>query len=249
MSKKLLEMATAGCILMMVGAIAPLGAQQIVVSKDNRTIAVTTSADASVDADTAIVHIGFAVYGPDQQTAYANGSRISNAVIRALVGGGVDREAIESENQGITPVQLYAGEELTSAEKAERKFQVVQSWTVKTGAKNASQVLDLAVKAGANQSGQIEWTIADEDGLEAKAAALAMTRAKRIAQQMAEGLNTSLGPLIYASNQPPSRSPEPLMSLAAPMAARKSPAEVAPLSVEARKVTRSATVYAVFAIQ
>jgi uncharacterized protein len=248
MPKKLLEMATAGCILMMVGAIAPLGAQQIVVSKDNRTIAVTTSADASVDADTAIVHIGFAVYGPDQQTAYANGSRISNAVIRALVGGGVDREAIESENQGITPVQLYAGEELTSAEKAERKFQVVQSWTVKTGAKNASQVLDLAVKAGANQSGQIEWTVADEDALQAKAAALALARAKQIAQQMAGGLNASLGPLIYGSNEAPTRSPEPMMRMAVPSAAIHADA-VAPLSVEARKVTRSATVYAVFAIQ
>ena len=112
MPKKLLEMAAAGCILMVVGAIAPLGAQQIVVSKDNRTIAVTTSADATVDADTAIVHIGFVVYGPDQQTAYANGSRISNAVIRALIGGGVDREAIESENQGIAPVQLYSGQDL-----------------------------------------------------------------------------------------------------------------------------------------
>ena len=249
MPKKLLEMALAGCIFMVIGTIAPMSAQQIVVNKDNRTIAVTTSADATVDADTAIVEIGFIVYGPDQQTAYANGSKVSNAVVGALTGGGVDREAIESQNQGIAPVQAYGGQDWTPAEKVERKFQVVQSWSVKTAAKNAAQVLDLAVKAGANQSGQIEWSIADEDGLEAKAAALAMTRAKRIAQQMAEGLNTSLGPLIYASNQPPSRSPEPLMSLAAPMAARKSAAEVAPLSVEARKVTRSATVYAVFAIQ
>ena len=142
-----------------------MSAQQIVVNKDNRTIAVTTSADATVDADTAIVQIGFIVYGPDQQTAYANGSKISNAVVGALTGGGVDREAIESQNQGIAPVQQYAGQDWTPAEKAERKFQVVQSWSVKTAAKNAAQVLDLAVKAGANQSGQIEWTIADEDGL------------------------------------------------------------------------------------
>ena len=166
---------------------------------------------------------------------------------RWLAAASID-EAIESENQGIAPVQLYSGEDLTSAEKAERKFQVVQSWSVKTAAKNASQVLDLAVKAGANQSGQIEWTVADEDGLQAKAAALALARAKQIVQQMAGGLNASLGPLIYASNEAPTRPPEPMMRMAAPRAAIQAGA-VEPLSVEARKVTRSATVYAVFAIQ
>ena len=41
-------------------------AQQIVVSKDNRTIAVTTSADANAPADIATVQIGFVAYGADQ---------------------------------------------------------------------------------------------------------------------------------------------------------------------------------------
>jgi uncharacterized protein len=247
--RKMLETALVGCMLMASGAMEPLSAQQIAVNKDNRTIAVTTTADATVDADTATVHIGFLAYGPDQQMAYANGSRISNAIVRALTGGGVDREAIESENQSIAPVQQYSGQDWTPEEKVERKFQVTQSWSVKTSAKNASQVLDLAVKAGANQSGQIEWSVADEDGLQAKAAALALARAKQIAQQMAGGLNAALGPLIYASNEAPGRPPQPMMRMAAPMAAMSSGEAVEPLSVEARKVTHSATVYAVFAIQ
>ncbi len=57
-------------------------AQQIVVSKDNRTIAVTTSADASADADTVTVQIGYLVYGADQDSAYALGSKTSNALLR-----------------------------------------------------------------------------------------------------------------------------------------------------------------------
>jgi uncharacterized protein len=247
--RKMVEMAAVGCVLTASGAITSLNAQQIVVSKENRTIAVTTSADATVDADTAVVHIGFLAYGPDEQTAYANGSRISNAIVRALTGGGVVRDAIESENQSIAPVQQYAGQDWTPEEKVERKFQVVQSWSVKTSAKSVSQVLDLAVKAGANQSGQIEWTVADEDGLQAKAAGLALARAKQIAQQMAGGLNAALGQLVYASNEAPSRSPEPMMRMAAPRAEIQAAGVVEPLSVEARKVTRSATVYAVFAIQ
>jgi uncharacterized protein len=107
------------------------------------------------------------------------------------------------------------------------------------------------VKAGANQSGQMSWSVADQDGLQAKAAKLALDRARGIAQQMAAGLNATLGPLVYASNEAPSRGPQPLNGRGEGMMAalKAGPAEVAPLSVSAQKVTASATVYAVFSIQ
>jgi uncharacterized protein len=110
-------------------------------------------------------------------------------------------------------------------------------------------VLDVAVKAGANQSGQMTWSVADQDALQAKAAKLALDRARQIAQQMAAGLNATLGPLVYASNEAPTRGPQPLMRAQAMMAAAPAPKEVEPLSVSAQKVTASATVYAVFSIQ
>ncbi|HEV2276400.1 MAG TPA: SIMPL domain-containing protein [Acidobacteriaceae bacterium] len=226
-----------------------LRAQEVAVNKDNRTIAVTTSADATADADTAIVQVGFLAYGPDEHAAYANGSRISNAIVHALTEAGVAADAMQSENQSILPVQQYAGQDWTPEEKVERKFQVQQSWTVKTGAKNAAMVLDVAVKAGANQSGQIEWTIADDDPLQARAAGLALARARQIAQQMAQGLGAALGPLLYASNEAPPRRVEPMMRSLAVGGAPAPAEKVEPLSIAARKVTRSATVHAMFAIQ
>ena len=230
-------------------AVLPLYAQQIIVSKDNRTIAVTTSADANADADTVTVQIGFLVYGADQDAAYALGSKTSNTIAAALKAGGVPPDAIQSESQGISPVQQYGNNEWTAAEKAERKFQVQQSWSVKTGAANGAKVLDVAVKAGANQSGQMSWSVADQDALQAKAAKLALDRARQIAQQMAAGLNASLGPLVYASNEAPARGPQPLMRVQAMAVAAPMAKEVEPLSVSAQKVTASATVYAVFSIQ
>lgn len=225
-----------------------LQAQQIIVSKDNRTIAVTTSAEATADADTVSVQIGFLVYGPDQDSAYALGSKTSNAIADALKAASVPADAIQSDSQSVAPVQTYGNQEWSPAEKAERKFQVTQSWTVKTAAPNAAKVLDIAVKAGANQSGAMSWSVADQDALQARAAKLALDRARQIASQMAAGLNASLGPLVYASNEAPSRGPQPLMQTAM---LRGAPAakEVAPLSISAQKVTASATVYAVFSIQ
>jgi uncharacterized protein len=235
--------------LVLVAALPSAYAQQIVVNKDNRTIAVTTSADANADADTVVVQVGFQVYGADQDSAYAAGSKASNAIAAALKGAGVPADAIQSDSQSISPVQEYGNNNWTPEEKAARKFQVQQSWSVKTGADNGAKVLDVAVKAGANQSGQMTWSVADQDALQAKAAKLALDRAHAIAQQMATGLNTTLGPLVYASNEAPSRemplNGRAMMAMApAPMAKA-----VEPLSVSPRKVTASATVYAVFSIQ
>ncbi len=84
-------------------ATLPAGAQTIQVNKENRTIAVTATDKVTVMADTATVHIGFIAFGPDSDTAYANGSRVSNTIVKALTSAGVPSDAIESENQNVSP--------------------------------------------------------------------------------------------------------------------------------------------------
>jgi uncharacterized protein len=233
---------------MMALPIAISRAQQIEVNKANRTIAVTATDKATADAEVATVHIGFQVYAADSHAAYALGSKTSNAIIAALKKTGIEDSAIQSEAQNVAPVQQYENQNLPEAQKAQRQFQVTQSWSVKTSAKNAAAALDTAVQAGANQSGQIDWDVADPDALEAQAGASALKRAHAIADQMAKGLGTSLGQLVYASNQVPER-PMPVMARSMAMAPMAGAAKVEPLAVSAQKVTSSATVYAVFAIE
>ena len=112
------------------------------------------------------------------------------------------------------------------------------------------KVLSLAVQAGANQSGQIDWQYRDMNGLQAKAAGNALAKAQAIAQQMAQGLNVKLAGLIYASNQVPESPVRPLMgqfvNLAPGAMAKAAPA---PLAINPRQIEESATVYAVFAIE
>lgn len=111
-------------------------------------------------------------------------------------------------------------------------------------------MLDIAIKAGANQSGQTSWSLADQDGLQAKAAKQPLERARQIAQQTVAGLNATLGPLIYASNEAPPRERFGGGSGGGRIEMRAAaPKAVAPLSLGAHKVTASATVYAVFSIQ
>jgi uncharacterized protein YggE len=223
------------------------GAQTVQVSGSNRTVSVTATDKAVVMADVATVHIGFIAYGPDSDAAYANGSRTSNAIAKALSAAGVPTDTVESESQSLNPVQVYNNEKLTPAELAQRKFQVSQSWTVRTGAKDASRVLDVAVKAGANQSGQIDWSLSDENAPAAEAASKALQRARSVASGMASGLSAHLGALLYASNEIQAEPVRPMMrALAAPT---KMPKEVEPLAVNPRRIEKSATVTAIFAIE
>ena len=222
-------------------------AQTVQVNSGNRTLAITATDKVMVLADTASVHIGYIAYGPDSDAAYANGSRLSNAIVKALTSASVPTDAIESGNQNVAPVQEYQIDTLTPAEKAQRKFQVVQSWTVRTNAADAARILDLAVKAGANQSGQIDWSLKDENASQAEAAAKSLQRARAIAGEMAKGLNVKLGSLLYASNETQAEPVRPMLKDR--FVGGNSASPPAPLAINPRQIEKSATVYAVFAIE
>jgi uncharacterized protein YggE len=222
-------------------------AQTIKVDKDNRTIAVTASDKAMADADLAVVHVGFQVFGPDEQSTYAAGSKTSNAIMDALKKSGVAEKAIESENQNLMPYNYHDPKE-SEMDREKKQFVLNQSWTVKTKPDDAAKILHVAVEAGANQSGQIDWQFRDMNGLQAKAAANALAKAQVIAQQMAQGLYVKLTGLIYASNQAPESPVRPMPRMMEPMALMKA-APPAPLAINPRQIEESSTVYAVFAIQ
>ena len=223
-------------------------AQKIVVNKDNRTIAVTVTDKATEPADVATVHIGFRAYGPDSDSAYAAGSKISNAVIDALKKAGVEDKAIQSEAQSVQ--QNYQFDEKESElERAQKRYVLTQSWTVKTAAPDAAKVLHIAVEAGANDSGQIDWDVKDHAALQAEAAAKALQHAKAVAAQMAKGLGSQLGPLLYASNQAPETPVRPMPMFRAMASGEGAGVGPKPLALSPQVIEENATVYAVFAIE
>ena len=219
--------------------------QSIQVNKDNRTVAVTATERVTAIADLAILHIGYLVYGRDKDTAYAAGTEASNAIIKALTDSGVPNASIESENQALNPVQNYQVERLSPAEIAQRKFQVQQSWLVRTTPESAAKILDTAVLAGANQSGQIDWALKDESATTAEAAARAIQRAHEIAGQMVSGFGGKVGALLYASNESESSTTRPMPMMAMHKEANASE----PLSINPRRIEKGVTVRAIFAIE
>lgn len=220
--------------------------QSIQVDKSNRTIAITTTANASAFADVAKITVGFQIFAPDAQTAYQNGASISNAVMDALKKASIPDKDIQSANQSLARTDFSDDTKTSAAERAQRQFTLSQSWTVTTPVKDAAAVLKLAIEAGANQSGNIDWDLTSRDALQAQAAANALVHARAIATQMAAGLGVHLGSLIYASNQTPLQRVITLYTASAEVRVRNVPP---PLAILPQKVEESATVYAVFSIE
>ncbi len=237
------------CLAVLPLAVFPVTAQQIQISKENKTIAITTSAEAEAPADSAVVSIGFNTYGKDQDSTYADASKTSNAIISAITTSGVKKDAIQSAEQNLSAINP-GGEENDRRYKDGMRFQVSQSWRVTVPADQAANLLHLAITSGANNSGNIDWQLKNDDALQAEAATKALHHAREIAEHMAQGLNTKLGSLLYASNQTPERifAVNRMAGMAAPSPMMKG-RDLKPLAISPDRITRSATVYAVFAIE
>ena len=209
---------------------------QLKVDSSNRTLTVTAIGSVTVEPDLAILHIGFVTQPQDAKSAYADGSRASNAIIAALKQAGVQDTAIRSETQ-------FLDRDWTTKL---RKYTLHQQWTVKVAPDRAAEVLDIAVTAGATSSGQIDWTVKDEKALETEALDKAAARAKADAEVLAKGMGVRLGSLIYVSNQVTApQYPRPMPMMAMQKVAGAEP----PLAIEPHQVSREASVYAVFAIE
>lgn len=209
---------------------------QLKVDSTNRTLTISAQDEVSVDPEIAIIRIGFETSITDAKSAYAEGSRTSNAIIGALKQAGIPETAIHSEYQQIEPVT-----------PKQHKFKLVQSWTVKTPVERVAEILDVAVTAGATDSGNIEWNVKDEKALETEALKKAAARAKSQAAELAQAMGVRLGPLVYVTNEIGGGIRPVVFNRVMSMSAGNAPQ--APLAIEPHKVSRSASVYAVYAIE
>src|SRR6185437_742328 len=179
-----------------------VSAQTIQINRNNKTIAISTTDEATAVADIAAVTIGYEVYGADSESTYADGGKLSHAILDALHKAGIEDKNIESSGQGLQRNTEFDDKDKPE-QRAKKQFVMRQSWQVSVPPQTAGEVIRLAVAAGANQSGAIDWRLSDRKALQAQAAQSALVKAREVASHMADGLHVKLGALIYASNETP----------------------------------------------
>jgi uncharacterized protein len=219
--------------------------QNIQVNRQNKTIAVTAEDSVTADAETAVLEIGCHNYAPTQEAAFRENVRMAEQVVKALLGVKVPKTSIETDKLRLARADF--DEKWTAEMKKDRQFSAQQSWHVTVSASQAQAVVDLAVRAGANEVNDVEWNVADPVALQAKAGAAALAKARTVAEQMAKGLGAKLGELVYASNRAGGGGGGIINVEAAKLATPPPPPPT--LTLFPQKVKSEATVYAVFSIE
>jgi hypothetical protein len=228
-------------LVLVIGGTA-VGAQQpnqlqLKIESTNRTLTVSAEERVTADSDLAIVHIGFQTPPSDSKSAYTLGAKISNEIVAALKQAGIPETSIRSERQS-----------LDSVDAKSHKFRLVQSWVVESPPERAGQILDVTIAAGATESGDIDWTLRDLHALEDRALDRASQRARSDAAVLAKSMGVHLGALVYVTNQ--TSVPNSVNGYAMANFDGRSRGEASQiLAIEPRKVSRTASVYAVFAIE
>jgi uncharacterized protein YggE len=224
-------------------------AQDIQVNRQNKTISVTADESITAEAEVAVIAVGYHNYASNREDAFQENIRVSNGITKALLDSGIAKENIETGKLNLSRVEQ--DEKWTPEMKKDRQFEAQQAWHITLPVARAQAAVNLAVKSGANEVDDVEWNVADPVALQAKASGAALAKARTVAEQMAKGLGTKLGELVYASNRAPVSKFFRSITLNTESATLSSTTEEKKpeLTLFPQKVKSDATVYAVFAIE
>jgi uncharacterized protein len=165
-------------------------------SKEQSKLAQTEKVRATAQAAT--IKIGFQNQAATKHAAYAENTRAANEILQALMDAGVPKEAVETETLNLGQEQQRYG----TAASQSAKFTASQQWEIHSKAAEAQKVVDIAVAAGANQIEQVDWSVADDKQLEAKAYGAALKCANDVAEQTAAQSGLKLGEIVSIVNSP-----------------------------------------------
>src|SRR5437870_3100989 len=163
------------CLIIIALAVRVAAAQHVEINNQNKTIAVSADASVSVDSDIATLHIGYHSYAKSKDDAFKDNLTVANAISARLTELGIRHDQIESSDVSLGRVDPE--DSWTPEDKRDRKFKAHQGWNIKLPVSQAETVLQSAINAGANESTEPDWEVADRSALQAKAGAAALAKA------------------------------------------------------------------------
>ena len=173
-------------------------------------VTVSVQGEGKVSAVPDIATLSFGVETGRQKTADAAMLALTKkmtAILEAVSAAGVEEKDVRNQRLSLNPA--YDWEE---GKRVDRGFEATQSLVVKIrDLTKISEVLDVAVKAGANQAGSVGFTIDDPDELRAQARDEAIKDAESKAVILADQLGVTLGEFRGYWEDTGSARPMPMM--------------------------------------
>jgi hypothetical protein len=157
-----------------------------------RTISVTGSGKTYLTPDIAYISIGVHTENKDATEAVASNNTQSQEVAKALQGFDIDPKDIQTTNFSIFPRQDYdaSGKPLGTTFVVDNTVYVTLRDIDQIG-----EVLDAAVKAGANSISGVQFDVADRTEALSLARQAAVADARVQAEELADAAGVTLGPV------------------------------------------------------
>jgi uncharacterized protein YggE len=219
----------------------PLSYPQAAETPPPKSIEVTAEARVEVAADLALLDFGVVTQGESAAAASAENAKRMEAVL-AAVRKVVGKEArISTGNYAIRP--LYATPQPREPGSPRiTGYEASNVLHLRTGSlARVSEIIDAAVRAGANQVQRVAFTVADDEAAQREALRSAVVKARGDAQAIAAALGLKLGAIQSVVEQE-AGSVRPLARQAFAMAADSGPAtpiEPGQVEIRARVVLRT----------
>jgi uncharacterized protein YggE len=167
------------------GAMAPAGIQ---------TVSVSGHGETTVAPDTASISLGVDVTKPTLSEAQAQATDQATAVIATLKAAGIAAKDIQTTSYNVNilyDTSRHGDPNQVQGYEVTNQLQVTVRDTAKLG-----QLLDQAVKAGANDVSGISFFVDDQTAAASEARRLAVEDAHTKAEELATAAGLTLGPVI-----------------------------------------------------
>lgn len=156
----------------------------------NKTITVSDSAEIYAKPDLAIIDFSVVSDAKTVARALTDNTKKMNAIIDSVKKNGVDEKDLKTTNFSIYPQYEYP---YPSGQRVFTGYEITQTLDVKIrNLDKVSQIVEGATTAGANQVGNLQFTIDKQDELKKQARGEAIEKAKKKAQELANQLGVSL---------------------------------------------------------
>ncbi len=174
-----------------------------------RTISVSGSGQAVLTPDIAYITIGVRTENANASEAVAANSTATDKVIQALKAQGIDAKDIRTTNFSIYPQQQYDnnGKLVSTTFVVENQVYVTIRDLDKIG-----QILDAAVKAGANTIYGITFDVQDKSAALAEARKDAVDNANAAAEELAAAAGVKIVEVQSITSSSSSPSPLPMFA-------------------------------------
>jgi len=158
-----------------------------------RTLSVSGSGQVTLVPDIARVNIGVHSEAEFVTVAVNENNKQAQAITDALLKKGIEAKDIQTANFNVYPMNRY--DNMGNMTGVEYSVDNTLYVTVRD-LKSLSEILDAAIKAGANQINGISFDIEDRAAAQKQARDLALQDAETKAQEVADTVGVTLGEIV-----------------------------------------------------